>query len=114
MQDNTWNLPNPEPIDDRIEADGSSLREYLEDVEMELLLRMHKLVSDYGMINPHASEVLSSADRDIERTLGAQGCTFDHTSLPVCLIVDDETDSARADTRYVTLRRTMSSNEAIP
>jgi ubiquitin carboxyl-terminal hydrolase 25/28 len=58
------------------------MRQILEDVEMELLLRMHKLASEYGMINPHASEVLSSADRDIERTLAAQGCTFDHTSLP--------------------------------
>ena len=81
QKDANWVLPNPEPIEDRLSADGSSERELLEDVEIELFLWMHKLASEYGMVNPHATEVFSSADRDIERTLGAQGCMFGDTSL---------------------------------
>lgn len=74
-QDGFWVLPNPDPIDDRIRADSSTLREQLEDVELELFMHMNRLAAERGMLNPHATEVFSSADRDIERTLGAQGCT---------------------------------------
>lgn len=48
----------------------------LEDVEIELLACMFKLSSEVGLLNPAADESWSSANRDIERTLAAQGCKF--------------------------------------
>lgn len=86
------------------------MREFLEDVEMELLLLMHKFAAQFGLINPHSSEILSSADKDIERTLAAQGCMFAHTSWSTLSRVADP----YADTRFVALRRTITSNEALP
>jgi ubiquitin carboxyl-terminal hydrolase 25/28 len=57
-------------------ADGSTLREYLEDIVVELLALISKIASEYCLPNPAASEGWSSADRDVERTLAAQGCMF--------------------------------------
>ena len=75
-----WTLPNPAVIHDRIQADGSSEREHLEDVELELLLYMHKLAAEKGMtIPPGNDDGLASADKDVERTLAAQSCTFAQT-----------------------------------
>lgn len=71
-----WALPNPPPLDDRLNADGSSQRELLEDVELELLSWSFKVASETGAINPAASEGWPAAERDIERTLAAQGCMF--------------------------------------
>lgn len=76
LQDESWALPNPPTLDDRLAADGSSHREFLEDVEIELLAWMNKLASDTGAPNPAAGEGWSSAVRDLERVLAAQGCTF--------------------------------------
>ena len=56
------------------------MREILEDVEIELLLLMHQSAAQYGTVNPHSAEILASADKDIERTLAAQGCMFANTS----------------------------------
>ena len=80
-QDVDWHLPNPEQVRDRLQADGNTPRELLEDVEIELLLWQYKLASEQGLVNPSAGEILSSANRDIERTLAAQGCMFYATSL---------------------------------
>ena len=68
-----WNLPNPKPIPDRWLADGSSERELLEDVEIELLGWMKRIAAETGAVVP-TSDQWPSADRDIERTLAAQGC----------------------------------------
>lgn len=70
-----WSLPNPEPIQDRLQADSSSLRELLEDVEIELLAYSLILTSEQG-VTPVTDEGWSSANQEIERTLGAQGCMF--------------------------------------
>ncbi|EMD00196.1 hypothetical protein BAUCODRAFT_83917 [Baudoinia panamericana UAMH 10762] len=86
-----WSLPDPPTIDDRIEADGNSLRELLEDVEIELVALMYKLAGDTGAINPAASEGWPSASRDVERVLAAQGYP-----------------------RHVSLRRTNTANEEAP
>lgn len=56
-------------------ADGTSHREFLEDVEIELLAWMYKLSADTGAANTAAAEGWPSAIRDLERTLSAQGCT---------------------------------------
>lgn len=74
-QDTMWNLPNPEQITDRWEADGDSERELLEDVEIELLAWMKKIAAETGGVVP-TPEGWPSAERDIERTLGAQGCEW--------------------------------------
>lgn len=106
MQDNNWILPNPDPLDDRIMANGNSMRELLEDAELELLLWMHKLASEFRLVNPHASEILPSADKDIERTLAAQGCMFAQTSS---YMTGDETNEhmqTRATLHYVAQRQT--------
>lgn len=79
QQDSFWNLPNPEQIEDRWLADGSSERELLEDAEMELFGWMHRTAAETGAIVP-SNEAWPSADRDVERTLGAQGC-----KSPYCL-----------------------------
>ncbi|TKA52384.1 hypothetical protein B0A55_13194, partial [Friedmanniomyces simplex] len=68
-----WTLPDPSLVDFRLQADGNSLRELLEDVELELLSLMYKIASETGAINPAASDGWSSAVRDVERTLAAQG-----------------------------------------
>lgn len=75
-QDVNWTLPNPEQIQDRLQTDGNSLREVLEDVEIELLIWMQKFAAELGLVNPHSGETLSSANKDVERTLAAQGCMF--------------------------------------
>ncbi|KAI7287681.1 cysteine proteinase [Hortaea werneckii] len=71
--DDEWALPNPDTIDDRFAADGTSHREFLEDVEIELLAWMYKLSADTGAANTAAAEGWPSAIRDLERTLSAQG-----------------------------------------
>ncbi|KXL44515.1 hypothetical protein M433DRAFT_4966 [Acidomyces richmondensis BFW] len=68
-----WTLPNPPPIIDRMQADGSSPRELLEDLEIELAAWMSRISSETGALNPAAAEGWPSADRDLERTLGAMG-----------------------------------------
>lgn len=73
-QENTWTLPNPPLVPDRLRASGDLPRELLEDVEVELLAIMSKLSAELGVPNPAAEESWSSANRDIERTLAAQGC----------------------------------------
>lgn len=70
----SWSLPDPPEIEDRLQADGSSQREVLEDVEAELLAWMYQIAAESGLINPGAAEGWPSANRDIERTLAAQGC----------------------------------------
>lgn len=74
-QDSTWTLPHPEQIPDRWHADGNSMREMLEDTEMELLAWMQRLAAETGFSVP-SGESWPSAERDIERTLGAQGCRY--------------------------------------
>ena len=74
-QDNNWHLPNPDTIADRLQTDGSTGREMLEDVEIELLACMFELAAKQGHVNPASGEGWYSANRDIERTLAAQGCT---------------------------------------
>jgi ubiquitin carboxyl-terminal hydrolase 25 len=70
----TWHLPNPPAVPDRLEADGSSQREELEDVEIELTAWMYKIAAETGGINPAAVEGWPSADRDLQRLLAMQGC----------------------------------------
>jgi len=70
----TWTLPNPSPIQDRLNSIGDSLREYLEDVEMELLALAWRTAAEMNVVNPAAAEGWSPAQRDIERVLGTQGC----------------------------------------
>ena len=72
--DEMWNLPNPPEVKNRLHADGSSPRELLEDVEFELGALMSNIASQQGLPNPVATQMWSSAERDVERTLGAQGC----------------------------------------
>ncbi|KAK4540902.1 hypothetical protein LTR36_008844 [Oleoguttula mirabilis] len=86
-----WTLPSPSPLDDRLNADGSSQRELLEDVDLELLAWMFKISSETGSVNPAAADGWPSADRDVERTLAAQSYQ-----------------------RHVTLRRVAASNEDLP
>lgn len=69
-----WTLPQPGIIEDRLHADGSHLREVLEDVELELAAWMARIAQETRDVNPAASEGWASADKDIERTLAAQGC----------------------------------------
>ena len=80
-QEGQWILPNPPVLENRLHADASTPREMLEDVEIELLAWMYQLSSETGLINPSANEGWPSAERDIERTLAAQGCTFANVSL---------------------------------
>ncbi|KAF2764303.1 cysteine proteinase [Teratosphaeria nubilosa] len=71
-----WYLPTPSPLVDRLEADGSSLRELLEDVEMELTAWFYKISSETGLPNPALMDGGGGwppANRDLERTLAAQG-----------------------------------------
>lgn len=80
-----WHLPNPPVLDTRLHADGSSLRELLEDVEMELRALLSKTAAQTGLTDPAASEGWPSADHDVERTLAAQGCESPHNpELRVC------------------------------
>ena len=69
-----WNLPNPPSVYDRLQADGSSQRELLEDADYELLALLAKTAKDTNTANPGAAEIWTSADRELERVLGAQGC----------------------------------------
>lgn len=82
-QEFSWVLPNPDEIPDRLQADGSSHREFLEDVEIELHCWMAKLSAEFSLVNPTAGETLSSANRDIERVIAAQGCKTHCSSLVV-------------------------------
>lgn len=74
-QEFSWYLPDPAQVGDRWEADGSSERELLEDTEIELLGWMYRIAAETGAINT-ATDSWHSADRDIERTLAAQGCEY--------------------------------------
>ncbi|KAK3677353.1 ubiquitin-specific protease ubp2 [Recurvomyces mirabilis] len=78
--DAEWTLPNPPEIDDRSQADGGSQRELLEDVVCELTALMYKTAADTGSMNPAAAEGWPSSNRDLERTLAAQGYQR-HSSL---------------------------------
>jgi len=69
-----WKLPNPPQIQDRLNSTGDNLREYLEDVEMELLALAWRTAAEMNVVNPAAGEGWSSAQRDLERVLGTQGC----------------------------------------
>ncbi|KAF2166323.1 hypothetical protein M409DRAFT_66774 [Zasmidium cellare ATCC 36951] len=75
-----WKLPQPPVPDDRLRASGDSLREYLEDFQMELLALVSRLAADANSVNPFAAEGWSSAERDIERLLAAQGSPTDKRS----------------------------------
>lgn len=55
-------------------ADGSSFREFLEDVHVELLAWMHKLNVETGVVNLAAGETWTAADLEVKRTLAAQDC----------------------------------------
>ncbi|KAK5130073.1 hypothetical protein LTR08_002506 [Meristemomyces frigidus] len=72
QDDIEWTLPNPPELDDRLDADGSSQRELLEDVELELLAWTSKIAIETGSANT-ATEGWPSANLDIERTLASQG-----------------------------------------
>ena len=76
-QDSSWSLPNAPLINDRLRADARSSREFLEDIEWELTAWMYATASETGLVNPAASEGWHSANRDAERTLGAQGCMYE-------------------------------------
>jgi hypothetical protein len=66
-------------------ADGTSFREYLEDVHVELLAWMHKLNAETGVVNLAAAETWTDASLEVKRTLAAQDCT---TSIPLCGCLD--------------------------
>jgi ubiquitin carboxyl-terminal hydrolase 25/28 len=72
----SWALPNPPLIEDRLGADGSSMREQLEDVEMELIALALKTAADNNSVNPVAGEGWHSAQMDLERVLGSHDCKF--------------------------------------
>lgn len=71
----TWTLPNPPVIHDRLDPSGG-LREYLEDVEMELSALTSKTAAEMNIANPLAGEGWPSAQRELERILTMQGCKF--------------------------------------
>lgn len=79
-----WTLPQPPIVEDRLHADDSHLREreVLEDVELELAAWMASIAQETRDVNPAASEGWPSADKDIERTLAAQGCEL--AAFAVC------------------------------
>jgi ubiquitin carboxyl-terminal hydrolase 25/28 len=83
VQDAAWTLPNPGNVPNRLQTDGESPREVLEDVEAELIAWMYELAAKHNIINPASGEGWPSADRDIERLLAAQGCKFDPHLLSV-------------------------------
>nr|POF15271.1 hypothetical protein CFP56_42160 [Quercus suber] len=108
-QAEVWDLPATQPVEDTLQADGSSPRELLEDVEFELLALMYKQASETGIANPCATEVWNSANHDVERTLAAQGCRS----------IDDPTSflgilTSTADQRCLPSRRTGVANEVLP
>lgn len=80
-QDHHWTLPNPPLIDDRLKANGDDLREILEDVEHELLAYQYKLSIEHEA-PPPAEATWSSANADVERIFGAQGCKFHCMHMP--------------------------------
>ena len=69
-----WTLPSPPEIADRTNLPDDAHRMYLEDVELELLAYMHTLASTTGGTTNTELGEWTSANRDIERTLQAQGC----------------------------------------
>lgn len=75
-EEGSWMLPSPPLIEDRLGADGSSARELLEDWEMELLALAWRTADEMNIVNPVAGEGWSTAQRDLERLLGTQGCKF--------------------------------------
>jgi len=74
--EHTWTLPNSPAVQDRLHSEGDSLREMLEDVEYELTALMYRTAMEFNIVNPAAVDGWSSADRDLQRTLAAQGCEF--------------------------------------
>ena len=74
-------MPSPATVQDRLHADGSTLRELLEDVEMELLALMIKTAAVTGIQLPANTESWPEADRDIPRTLSAEGCKWRSVSV---------------------------------
>ena len=69
-----WQLPDPPVLDDRLAAQGNSQRELLEDIETELHALIIKTAAETNAVHPAASEGWPLADRDVDRTLAAQGC----------------------------------------
>ncbi|GIZ48075.1 hypothetical protein CKM354_001115000 [Cercospora kikuchii] len=72
-QEAMWQLPDPPVLDDRFAAQGNSHRELLEDIETELHALIIKTAAETNAVNPAASEGWPLADRDVDRTLAAQG-----------------------------------------
>lgn len=103
-QDHTWILPDPEQISDRLQAKGDSLRELLEDAELELLAYQFKLSVEQSAPAP-AEGSWPSANGDIERMFGAQGCEFRRITFKVILA-----NVCIAGTRHVSQRRAPASN----
>lgn len=85
-----WTLPNPPQVENRLRADGSSTREYLEDVEAEAIAYVFKLSFDSGEMNPVAGRGWPSADREVERIMGAQNCLLHETLADVMSMKADE------------------------
>lgn len=77
-----WILPDPPQLHNRLQTDGQSHREVLEDVETEVVGHMCTMAAKSGDINPLAQRGWPSADREVERVLGAQNCLF-HQLLEV-------------------------------
>lgn len=69
-----WKLPNPPQTQDPLHLTGDSLREHLEDVELELLALAWRTAAEMNVVNPAAGEGWFSAQRDLERVFGTQGC----------------------------------------
>lgn len=67
-------MPHPDEVPNRLQAYGSTHREFLEDVDCELSAIMAKMAAETGMINPNAQNPMASADMDIQRTLAATSC----------------------------------------
>ena len=91
VADGSWTLPNPPLIEDRVNANGSSLREQLEDVEMELLALTWRTAAEMNVVNPVAGEGWPSAQRDFERLLGTHGCKLVNNFLLLLHVTSHET-----------------------
>lgn len=104
-QDGAWELPNPAPLgeEDRLLAEGTTLREMLEDVQIELLAWMFKLSAETNVINPAAGESWLNAETDIKRTLAAQGCVLTQCEVHSRAI---RLTSSRTDETFHAMRRT--------
>lgn len=96
----SWTLPSPAIVQDRLRSGGDSLREYLEDVEMELLALAFRTAAENNVVNPAAGDGWTSAQRDLERVLAVQGCKF---TIVSCARDSHEFTAARNRSRPVML-----------